>query len=557
MPAMTQTLYFKVILLLTLCVVFFSCPAQSDEILKKQENYRTVQKYLAQGTTFRQVLIPEGRFVTVFNPKVEAWLLRKWTIEDLEQIRADLAPVLHIPLTEQGFAQAADRAMGKNQKIKDDTNYDAVWVRDSMWIYQALKIDRKKDARRILLAIWDYYASQAQLARFDDCIANPAHALDPMAVPHIRFNGSSPSFADIMVNGKPQTWNHRQNDAHGLFLLSLADAVCCNLVTNDDLSPARADALARFPAFFKAIDFSTYEDAGAWEEIPRRNTSSIGLVTNAMQTWKSLLYEKGDSSNSGRFSALFRKQLADMAPPLSKAWSEASLSALNAQGLGRVKRQLSLGGESPDYPPDDIHFRRADAALLTLFIPRPLDGLSEAELRQALTIVETLIRPAGVLRYENDSYQSGNYWIFPPGADLPSDNLTPTGDTSSQKAFLQRLSRLIPDSEAQWFFDSQIALVRLNLARITSDPVRKREDIFLATVHLKRALGQLTGRPDGSSPITAEGRAVQVMLPPESINTVVLKERRELLPSPITPLNWARAALIMALNQFQEQGLRH
>lgn len=539
-----------------LAVLLFSTQsfATSRDVAEKQDNYRAVQKYLAEGISAKQVLTPEGRFVTVFNPKVEGWLQRKWTREDIKKIRKDLANSLHIPLTKQGFAQAADRATGKGKKGHDDTNYDAVWVRDSMWIYQALRNNRPKDARRILLAIWDYYASPAQLARFDDCIAYPGHALNQMAVPHIRFNGASPTFADVMMNGKPQVWNHRQNDAHGLFLLSLADAIQSGQVTKNDISVPRVRALARFFAFFAAIDFSKYEDAGAWEEIPRRNTSSIGLVTNAMQVWKALLYEKESNTGDREFADQFFDQLSRMDSSLNNAWSEESLSTMAAQGLATVKRQLALGGESPDYPPDDVHFRRADAALLTLFIPRPLDGLSEAELRHALTIVETLIRPAGVLRYKNDSYQSGNYWISSPDETPHSGNVTATGDTSSREAFLSRLSGLIPNSEAQWFFDSQIALVRLQLAQRTIDPVRKREDVFLATVHLKRALGQLTGRPDASSPITADGKPVQVMLPPESINTVILNGRRELLPSPITPLNWARAALIMALDQFQTSG---
>ena len=45
-----------------------------------------------------------------------------------------------------------------------------------------------------------------------------------MAVPHIRFDGNSPIYDDVMIDGKPQVWNHKQMDAHGLFLLALADA---------------------------------------------------------------------------------------------------------------------------------------------------------------------------------------------------------------------------------------------------------------------------------------------------------------------------------------------
>jgi len=72
-------------------------------------------------------------------------------------------------------------------------------------------------------------------------------------------------------------------------------------------------------------------------------------------------------------------------------------------------------------------------------------------------------------------------------------------------------------------------------------------------VHLKRALGQLTGSFDGGSVLAANGDVLDPLLPPESINTVIMGRRSHWLPSPITPLNWARATLDMALRRFETE----
>ncbi len=72
-------------------------------------------------------------------------------------------------------------------------------------------------------------------------------------------------------------------------------------------------------------------------------------------------------------------------------------------------------------------------------------------------------------------------------------------------------------------------------------------------MHLKRALGHLTGSFDGGPILAANGEVLDPLLPPESINTVILGRRFYWLPSPITPLNWARAALDMALRRCETE----
>lgn len=470
-------------------------------------------------------------------------------MQDLLKIQSQLAPSLKVNLTDRGFAQAANR---DDQDKKDETNYDAVWVRDSAWVFMSLlqSADRKADARKMILALWDYYSSPEQVFRLEAVINDPSLVQDKMAVPHIRFDGKSKDLGDVLVNGQPEEWNHLQMDAHGLFLYSLGLAYQQNLIELKDFSKDRINVLSKFPLFFEKARFWQLEDAGAWEEINRRNSSSIAIVTRSMQLWEKEL----------KSSAPLRRTLSPVVPE-KKLFS--SLSLLIENGLATVKQQISLGGESPNYDAytKPALFRRADAALFNLVLPEPLLGLSENELRETLAIVESLKRPAGIIRYQNDSYQGGNYWIEAPGTAaalaknkvaMPAD----TGDTSSLESFLRRSERLAPYTEAQWFFDSKLAMCRLQLRKLAlqrNDTAMARTDLLLATLHLKRALGQITGRIAANQAplIAADGHPVKDWSVPESINVVLLDGVTYYLPSPITPLNWAKASLAMALHQME------
>lgn len=509
--------------------------------------YEKVKEYTDSNQTFKYVLSAEGEFITVFNDEVAPWIRRKLDAGLTAEIRGALAPRLRIELNDKGFVSAATRS---SAGARDVTNYDAIWVRDNVWVYYSFLSDpeRRADARRLILALWDYYSTPEQISRFKDIIAHPERATDAMTMPHIRFDGNSPGLSDVTIDGKPEIWNHRQIDAHGIFFAALGQALRDGLLNEADLTEARAVPIALYPAFLAKIRFYAYEDAGSWEELPRKNTSSIGLATRSLQVLTDLMYgaEPGTKPDGKTIREKLQKAIFSMGAEIKLSWSLNSLKELSSLGLKTVKRQLALGGESPDYNPADIHFRLADAAMLALIQPSPLEGLNEDEMRRILDIVETLKRPAGVLRYNNDSYQGGNYWIAPPAAP-GVDNPALTGDTSSQNAFLQRLNKLTPDTEAQWFFDSLMAMARVHLARVTTDPEKRRIDIHLAAIHIKRSLGQITAKG-----ITANGKNVDAWLAPESINTVVIDGRERYLPSPIAPLNWAKAALASALREYEK-----
>ena len=157
---------------------------------EKKENWPKVVDHLSKNTDYDYVLAAEGEFVLRFNRQFDNFIKNKMTKQSLTELKKELKNSLNIPLTKKGFVNAALRdTNGEN----DTTNYDAIWVRDSAWIYFSM-IHGYKDsvkARTIMLALWDYYSSAEQLARFDAVTKNPKLALDSMAVPHIRFDGNS------------------------------------------------------------------------------------------------------------------------------------------------------------------------------------------------------------------------------------------------------------------------------------------------------------------------------------------------------------------------------
>lgn len=125
-----------------------------------------------------------------------------------------------------------------------------------------------------------------------------------------------------------------------------------------------------------------------------------------------------------------------------------------------------------------------------------------------------------------------------------------TDDASSDALFTARLANLMPDTEAQWFFDSKLAMIRAHMAKHERDPIMRQQDIFFAQLHLKRALGQVTG-DHGKGLITADSNPVASWQVLESISTVKIGDTISYLPSPITPLNWAKAVLSMALDRVK------
>jgi hypothetical protein len=368
---------------------------------------------------------------------------------------------------------------------------------------------------------------------------------------HIRFNAASPDFADIMEDGKPQRWTHKQNDALGLVMDGALIAYADGAVTLDELTApgaagagaARLAVIARLVAYLNAVNYYTMEDSGAWEELPRRNTSSIGIVVSALEKLRALLADGADAA----FAKAYGETAAALA--LGEKAGAAALDALIARGYETIRRQLNLGGESPDYDKADPHYREADAALLALIYPACPNELGADEKRKILGVVGTLAGDYGIKRYERDNYQAGNFWWH----DIKTD-----ADPESHR---KREESFIPGTEAEWFFDSWYAKCCLIVAKdieaagagsaADADALRQK-----AVKHLNRAFGQITGE----GMYSADGKPVPPKVPPESVGHIVASDENATAgagkpefwpaPSPIAPLNWAKAALTLALSEF-------
>ena len=408
------------------------------------------------------------------------------------------------------WVPAAVRDVGAH----DPTHYDAVWVRDAVWCHWALDAAGDRDAAdSVLRKLCRYFASAAQRERLRTLADNPSAAFGPdgaMHVPHIRFDGRSASMDDVQVDGRPQRWNHKQNDALALFFAAVMGALETGRWQWTAFSPEERESLALFPRYWARVAFATMEDSGAWEELERRNSSSIGLVTWALEE--------------------ARRVLARVAP---SDVDVPSLEAAIASGYGALERQLPF--ESPAYGKNDIRYREADAALLALLYPARLEKLAPGTFDAVLETVGTLVRPAGVLRYVGDAYQCAGYWA---NAE-ETEHEVRTDDCSRPEDFVRRSAGRPPDSEAEWFFDSWLALTWLRRFERTKSPSDRRR----AEAHVARALRQRTG----PNALGADGKLVPAGAFPESYNVVFRDGHRHYAPSPITPLNWAKASLALAL----------
>lgn len=515
---------FSKLVLILFCMTTVA-DAASLPYKERVKNFELVKRYTDSGPAYKTVLTHEGQFVNSFNEDMDAFLKapldKKWLSEVFSLLEEK--KTLEIGLTKEGFAQAADRATDGKE---DATHYDAIWVRDSVWIYFSFVETQQYDKAQILLGnLTRYYLSSPQQKRFRAIMVNPSLKTDPMAVPHIRFDGKSEDLRDVYIDGKPQVWNHKQLDAHGLFFEAFLDGM-----ERGYLEGKKVKGLAKtLIQYFEAVEFWNYEESGAWEELDRKNSSSIAIVARSIF----------------RLKAMQKQFFPDL------GFSISQLEGLYLKGLATVRKQVNLGGESPDYRDQrSPQFRKADAALMNLLLPYPLPGLNESELRKVVLTIETLKRESGILRYTLDSYQSGNYWIVDPSQDRGHQGeIEATAITS--EGFLKRLSGFLPQSEAQWFFDSKLAWMKLVLAEMTSDDRQRQIDIYEAKVALKRSIAQITGNRDQRQLITADGHPVEPFLLPESINTVIIADKEHFLPSPITPLNWAKAGLTIALKKME------
>jgi hypothetical protein len=464
--------------------------------------------------------------MVVHSPLIAELLSDQYSLDQISNLKKILKPVLQIKTTSKGIVQASNRNMEK-----DPTNYDAVWVRDSVWIARALMLDEKDRGVKVLRTQLDYMNSPAQEQRFKDLILNSEKIKDAnatMLVPHIRFDGKSETFEDVMEQGKPQSWNHKQNDALGIFLLTTLE--CIENGTIGKLSVQDLKAVLLMPYYFYKVQYYKMPDAGAWEEIERVNTSSVALVTASLEKLVSCL-EKNDFRSHLQVASkeLGLKDCMDFILSLE-------LFDLIQKGYETVYRQLP-DGESPGYPKEDPRYRESDAALLSLILPANLRKFTKADRHRVIQHIYPLVGQVGIKRYIGDAYQCEGYW------QTQTDVSEKTRDYSSQDEFVKRASGFKKIREAEWFFDSWFSYCLGEMYRETGDDTYLDEQIHF----FNRALGQITGGTAENPVLGADGNAVPPFEMPESYNVT----KDGFAPSPITPLNWAKASLRIAIDGIE------
>ncbi len=471
-------------------------------------------------TTLQMDLNTGSYPLRVHSPRMVPLMKSQYTRRDLESISQELEPAMAFRLDSRALAQAADRdTITDTGTTTDPTHYDAVWVRDNLWVALGLQTtnEGRKSATKLILTLADYFSGPDQIARFESVIDRPSTLREPdaaMRVPHIRFDRNSPKFADVQDKGTDQIWNHKQNDALGLFLDLFCREILAKRIGSRELTANRRKLLKIFPLYFDAVKFYEMEDAGSWEEIERVNTSSVALVTSGLERLQQVSGKQGTSSDRSMIKRLIN------------------------QGYLTIIKQLVFGGESPIYTKTDPKYRTADAALLNLIYPAQLSRLTREHYATVLETIQPLIGEIGIKRYLGDSYQSGNFWFQ---AESHTD------DTSSSDAFADRGKRLIPDSEAQWFFDSWLSIAYATLATQFKDDAYRAAQVK----YFNRAVAQLTGGTPEQTILGADGKPVPSHALPESYNTVVDPSgKRVFAPSPITPLNWAKATLRLAVEEM-------
>ncbi len=474
---------------------------------------------------------------TVFanNDSIASLLKNSYTSKDIDALAKATNTTRRINVTKRPWGTFIQAAAFASEDMGQATNYDAIWVRDSVWGYLALRSDANSEAtaREVLLTLLDYMATPPQRARMAAAIKNPAilDAADgQMRAVHIRFNSQSQSFDDVQENGQPQPWTHKQNDALGLLLDAVLKAVDENFIQLDDLlKNNRLEVIVSLFAYLDAIKYYDMEDSGAWEEAARLNTSSVALVTSSFENLEKILQKSGSP-----FAKAFNEQAEKLG--LSAIPHQEYLADIIEKGYSRIRKQLALGGESPDYPADDPHYRESDAALLNLVYPATLGRLDINDKRMVMAQVAPLAGSHGIRRYFNDNYQSANFWFH----DIKTD--------TDEKSIEERKRSYISGSEAQWFFDSWYAKAWLMLYKESGEEA----DLVQGVKFANRAFGQITGQRNGKSMLGADGKPALEPALTESYNFIVSEGEMLPAPSPINPLNWAKASLTLMLEEFRQ-----
>ncbi len=429
--------------------------------------------------------------MAIHNLSVSGYVKEKYELMALEDLWRFLLDngTLAFSALENGLFSAA--AVGD---LNAYTGYEAVWVRDNIYVACAHYLDgtaaEKEVAVRVVRQLAEFF-HQERLA-FEHTISAGQAPSRQMDRPHIRFDGQT-------LERIEQPWNHAQNDALGYFLWFF-----CQLVIENALEPTAEEysLLALFPLYFEAIQYWQDEDSGHWEESPKIEASSIGVVVTGLRAMREMLA---------------KNYLLDY---LKDHHGRTISSELLDELIDRGDRALTqiLPYESRQSGIE----RRYDAALL--FLAYPLQAISEDLSSQIVTdITENLQGKYGISRYKGDSFWGKDY------RDLPENIRTDLSE--KREAWLAEQNRSIkPGEEAQWcIFDPMLsAFYGQQYQQTAAVQFLERQ-----THYFNRAIAQLTSK----------NCSLGALKCPE----LYYLQSGEYVPNDATPLLWTQANLLTAL----------
>ncbi|WP_035800211.1 glycoside hydrolase family 15 protein [Crocosphaera chwakensis] len=375
------------------------------------------------------------------------------------------------------------------------TGYSNVWVRDNIYVAYAHYCCNKIDiALKTVQTLMQYF--QTHRSRFLNIITGQVNKDEMMQRPHIRFKGETLEEID-------QEWNHAQNDALGYFVWFY-----CKLVREKRLNTniEQLETISLFVAYFHAIEYWQDEDSGHWEEDPKIEASSIGVVLAGLTEFKRLFQELPLTNDLKVNNTMINIEFVN------------NLIAKGKEELNKI-----LPSECIQKKPKN---RRYDSALLFLIYPlQVIKGDMSNKILE--DVINNLQGDYGIRRYLKDSFWCKNYKEVPP-------EIRTTLSTDREQWFKENNRELQIGEEAQWcIFDPIISAI----FGVKFQQTQEINYLQQQTYYLNRSLGQITS---SDSPFGA-------FKCPE----LYYLKKEAYVPGDATPLLWTQANLRMALEMMK------
>ena len=401
-----------------------------------------------------------------------------------------------------------------------NTGYKNVWIRDNIYVAYAHHVSGRTDiALKNVCTLLQYFKQHSsRFTRVIDAQAKPSSCMER---PHVRFNGLGLAELD-------EPWQHAQNDALGYFLW-----LYCKLHAKADSSGSSKldrdaiEVLTLFPLYFQAIRFWEDEDSGHWEEAPKVEASSIGVVIAGLRELRNLMANVSSSPQAWQYGGKIvnTKLLDDLI--------ECGYLAINT----------ILPAECIQAPPQ---LRRRDGALL--FLAYPLDIL-EASLAEQIVveIIANLRGEFGIRRYMGDNFWCRDFQNLPK-------KIQNSPYTDREEWLREHAKEVVLGEEAQWcIFDP---IISAYYGRKYQSKSGKPEDLCLQIQYLNRSLNQITAKGCIVEEKSLEGVEHSLEIAAFKCPELYYIQKDHYTPNTSTPLLWTQANLLIALEAMKQSLIR-